>query len=304
MAIYTFIPNSLTGGQLITDAEYAYTDTSSSTAAMASLVDDGSQGSAFLGFTFAIPSSEEVLSATVKVKTALYDTGDPNVGITLLSAPNGIALSNTITISSATPTVYTFTLTASAESIVAYGSTLCIRFEVIDDPTDPFIYGAEVIVETEAEKGRNKIVYGNNTLIDLTGDTVTESDVANGKTVHLPSGIQVTGSYLPSPLKATATTTGSTDKTVSLTVTKEPSWFLLVCANATTQRAYRILYYMYDGEKVHFGRSKASSTYGQVEKVTSASVTFAYSSNTLTFTAPSSATNRYFGAADWELYYL
>ena len=44
-----------------------------------------------------------------------------------------------------------------------------------------------------ANEYRNKVVYGGNTLIDLTGDTVERSDVASGKTFHLPSGEITTG---------------------------------------------------------------------------------------------------------------
>lgn len=40
---------------------------------------------------------------------------------------------------------------------------------------------------------KNKIIYGNEILIDLTSDTVTASDVASGKTFHLPSGEIGTG---------------------------------------------------------------------------------------------------------------
>lgn len=40
----------------------------------------------------------------------------------------------------------------------------------------------------------NKVIYGGNTLIDLTGDTVTESDVLSGVKFHLPSGEDGTGS--------------------------------------------------------------------------------------------------------------
>ena len=39
----------------------------------------------------------------------------------------------------------------------------------------------------------NKVVYGSDTLIDLTQDTVTQSDVLTGKYVHLPSGERVQG---------------------------------------------------------------------------------------------------------------
>lgn len=39
----------------------------------------------------------------------------------------------------------------------------------------------------------NKVVYGGNVLIDLTGDDVTASDVLSGKKFHLPSGASGTG---------------------------------------------------------------------------------------------------------------
>ena len=40
----------------------------------------------------------------------------------------------------------------------------------------------------------NKVIYGNNTLIDLTLDTIAQSDVLTGKYVHLPSGERIQGS--------------------------------------------------------------------------------------------------------------
>ena len=39
----------------------------------------------------------------------------------------------------------------------------------------------------------NKVIYGGNVLIDLTGDTVTAADVLAGKTLHLPSGAAAEG---------------------------------------------------------------------------------------------------------------
>lgn len=44
-----------------------------------------------------------------------------------------------------------------------------------------------------ADKIYNKVVYGGQTLIDLTGDTVQASDVINSKTFHDKSGASVTG---------------------------------------------------------------------------------------------------------------
>lgn len=40
----------------------------------------------------------------------------------------------------------------------------------------------------------NKIIYGSETLIDLTGDTVTAADLLSGKTAHDKSGATITGS--------------------------------------------------------------------------------------------------------------
>lgn len=40
----------------------------------------------------------------------------------------------------------------------------------------------------------NKVVYGGNTLIDITGTTATEADVKDGKAFYLANGVQGTGS--------------------------------------------------------------------------------------------------------------
>lgn len=39
----------------------------------------------------------------------------------------------------------------------------------------------------------NKVIYGGNVLIDLTGDTVTASDILSGKKAHDKSGASITG---------------------------------------------------------------------------------------------------------------
>lgn len=40
----------------------------------------------------------------------------------------------------------------------------------------------------------NKVIYGGETLIDLTGDTITADKLAKGVTAHDKSGVQITGS--------------------------------------------------------------------------------------------------------------
>ena len=42
------------------------------------------------------------------------------------------------------------------------------------------------------DKVINKVIYGGNTLIDLTADTITAADVLNNKVFHLPSGVIAT----------------------------------------------------------------------------------------------------------------
>ena len=42
----------------------------------------------------------------------------------------------------------------------------------------------------------NKVVYGGNTLIDLTNDTITRADVINSKSFHLANGSTTTGTCL------------------------------------------------------------------------------------------------------------
>lgn len=41
----------------------------------------------------------------------------------------------------------------------------------------------------------NKVVFGDKTLLDLTGDTVTASDLKAGVTAHDKSGAVITGSF-------------------------------------------------------------------------------------------------------------
>ena len=49
----------------------------------------------------------------------------------------------------------------------------------------------------------NKVVYGDDTLIDLTEDTVTPEDVLNGVSFHSADGEQKTGSVVVAPLSDT-----------------------------------------------------------------------------------------------------
>ena len=56
---------------------------------------------------------------------------------------------------------------------------------------------------------KNKIIYGGQTLIDLTGDDVTRADVAAGKQFHLPTGEVVTGTSTKDADTSDATATAA-----------------------------------------------------------------------------------------------
>lgn len=56
---------------------------------------------------------------------------------------------------------------------------------------------------------KNKVIYGGQTLIDLTGDDVTRADVAAGKQFHLPTGEVVTGTSTKDADTSDATATAA-----------------------------------------------------------------------------------------------
>lgn len=58
----------------------------------------------------------------------------------------------------------------------------------------------------------NKVVYGSNTLVDLTGDTVTPDDVAEGVTFHGADGVKRSGTRPSAPAAHASThATGGSD---------------------------------------------------------------------------------------------
>lgn len=60
-----------------------------------------------------------------------------------------------------------------------------------------------------ANSYKNKVIYGGQTLIDLTGDDVTQADVAYGKQFHLPTGQTVTGTSTKDADTSDATATAA-----------------------------------------------------------------------------------------------
>lgn len=64
----------------------------------------------------------------------------------------------------------------------------------------------------------SKVVLGSETLIDLTGDTATAEDVAEGKTFHLANGAQAVGTA-----SGGGGGGGGTEKTITITLTNPRS---------------------------------------------------------------------------------
>ena len=60
-----------------------------------------------------------------------------------------------------------------------------------------------------ANQYKNKVIYGGQTLIDLTPDDVTRADVLNGKKFHLPSGEPTTGTCTYDAYTSDATATAA-----------------------------------------------------------------------------------------------
>lgn len=290
MATYTLIPSSLTGYDEITNASNAYTDTDSSTYAEVEYF-----GSAWLsGFDFSvIPSGETVSSIVVKCKV-----GNSTDEMSLYGTSSGTALSQAISLADAV-TVYTFTLTESASTIMQYSSTLGIKFEPTSLGGYAEIYGAEIIITTSANVP-NKIIYGGNTLIDLTGDTATASDVAVGKTFHLASGIQATGALSVSTKKASLSSAG---RTISFTgLEKEPSWFVAILDGASTRTSYPAPAFLFNGTACFalYCYSTSSNAGVTCNCSSTSDYTFTYSSGTLRLDINGS----YFPKGSFILYYL
>ena len=254
-----------------------------------------------------IPQDEVVTSITAKVKASGEDAfgGDCLVWLQSTADSTGVKLSFDTELGTSVSTK-TLSLTADVSTIMSYASTLSVAFYT-DGADATFDIYAVYFTVTTTEAKPNKVIYGNETLIDLTGDTAKASDVASGKTFHLASGIQATGTLSLSPSSVTIDTTTASTVLRALTcsgLTKEPSWFVLIfyaSNGGSTGRTKRIMHALYDGTTL--ATWNVSSTEGAVNRYTDR-CSFSYSSGTLTLTITNSTNYPYFGQGTWELYYL
>lgn len=317
MATYKLIPSSLVCGQACPSANNAYNDTDNDTYANVTLSNNNNESRRAVvigGFDVdSIPNIEDVVSITVRVKARLYSTaGSVRCYLLKHARTNGYGsytLSNDVTLGT-TATTNTFTLTVSVDEMVSYLRTCAIMiYNASSSRTEyVYIYGAEIIVETTdppaPQKGINKILFGDQSLLDLTPDTITAKDVRNGATFHLPSGIQSVGA-LASPYLKKAAYYDNLSYPQNLIFTglkKEPSWFIAVCSCTEYVDSGRLYNMVYDGE-LFYSRAGASTGSGTVRPYDySTNLTFTYSDGTLTILVQAAA--GMVECAEYELYYL
>lgn len=330
MATYTLIPSATEinfSEAWYEDADHAYHNTSwtqnYATYGIFAYEEDGGLDYVYLtGFDFSNIDTSLDYSVTVKVKAGADGQYQGEYGtVTLYSSETGVALSEETTLpvhnyEDADPAVTMLTLTATASTIMSYRSTLGLKFRAYDGPDADNVYiavwGAEIILtEQEPEPVPNKIIYGNNVLLDLSTDTVTRADVVSGVTFHLPSGRRTTGTYDgAAPIKKTVEPTNQNSTTIYFyELTKEPSWFVVLCMAAGTTKNYRVYSIVYDGTKVST-QWDPSTGYGRVssdwesEEPSNIYSFFTYSSGTLIIALKANS-HKYFGNnVIYWLYYL
>lgn len=82
----------------------------------------------------------------------------------------------------------------------------------------------------------SKVVYGSNTLVDLTADTVKADKLLSGYTAHGANGNKITGTFAPSTAKmAYGSFTGNGASSYTITgIGFTPTRFILLCTSKVT----------------------------------------------------------------------
>ena len=158
----------------------------------------------------------------------------------------------------------------------------------------------------------NKVVKENTTLIDLSSDTATAADVAEGKYFHLATGERVIGTATGGgELNVDTKTATASNYPVQLQFTSmkgRPKFFALHLTSQVSSSGNTTYYYIvdmqYNGSTTHGNCFRIGST-RRVDNITSG-YSWSYSGTTLTISSSASSRSVSPGAFNntYELFYV
>lgn len=122
--------------------------------------------------------------------------------------------------------------------------------------------------------GVSKVVYGDNTLVDLTNDSVSAATLAKGITAHNSAGDQVTGT-----MEAGTSVTKETI-TEALGYTPTKAWYVTFTIdsdnNATADKTVTEIYQAYQDGYAVYGRARNGTGIFQLEAISSNTASFTF----------------------------
>lgn len=136
----------------------------------------------------------------------------------------------------------------------------------------------------------NQIKYGNQTIIDLSGDTVDAASLLSGKTAHDRTGTQITGTLSAGcTVKSTTAKTSSNSTSISFTsLSAQPKMFCVQCDQQQQLGSTRyVISVICDGTHTYgvWGYRSGNSAY---QYYSSSYFTWTYSGGTLKVSTNSS----------------
>ena len=142
--------------------------------------------------------------------------------------------------------------------------------------------------------GKNKVVYAGQTVIDLTGDTVTAATMLSGTTAHDRSGTQITGTYTPpasgATVKTTTATPSSSSTTISFTgLSAEPKMFSVEVGQQMSLSSTRYVVAVHSSGTSTYGLYCYTSGNSRYVSYSASYFTWTYSSGTLQVKTSSSS---------------
>ena len=159
--------------------------------------------------------------------------------------------------------------------------------------------------------GVNRVDYGGNTLIDLTGDTVTAQSLLAGFTAHGADGEAIIGTATGGGTHVGNKTKSLSSNATSISFTgleAQPKAFMLI---ATTQITVSSTYYvssvMSDGTNTYgaYFRKGSGGSSSAYQYVSSSYFSWEYSNGTLTVRTSSSTNGGYFkSSVTYRLIYV